>query len=110
MNDFARKVPYYYVDEAGRSGEFLDPDAVAYVALGSQLGLTVLRRDLPPEDRTGIFGSEPDVAAWKAFAARIADLSSETPAARRTISDARRAFAAFRAAALNYLNFQTHKT
>lgn len=88
----------------------LDADAVAYVALGSQLGLTVLRRNLPEDERTGIFEHEPDVGAWKDFAARISAVPGDTDQAQRTIDDARRAFDIFHTAAQEALDPLSEKT
>jgi heme oxygenase (biliverdin-IX-beta and delta-forming) len=81
----------------------LDPDAVAYVALGSQLGLTMMRRSLDETQQTGIFADPPDIPAWKAFAARTASLPTDTPAAARTVRDARRAFDIFHEEAARHI-------
>lgn len=110
MSGLDREASQHTTRDGDSHGEVLDPDAVAYVALGSQLGLTVMRRDLPPEARTGIFSAEPDIDGWKAFAARIGGLPSDTPAARRTISDARRAFSVFHAVAQDTLKPHSQMT
>ena len=96
--------------DVGDAGQPLDPDAVAYVVLGSQLGMTVLRRHLTPEECTGIFQNEPDIAAWKRLATRLSSLPADTDTARRTIADAHRAFEMFHAAAVEILTPHTEKT
>ncbi len=87
----------------------LSADAVAYVALGSQLGLTVLRKELGPGDRTGIFEREPDLSAWKALAARLSTMPGDTGAGRKTVDDACRAFAIFYSACVDTMNLQSEK-
>ena len=73
----------------------LCPDAVAYVTLGSQLGLAVLRRGVPEEDRAGLFALTPDTVAWRAFCERMRDTSPEGPAAEQVLDDAIGAFRVF---------------
>ncbi|MGR3489905.1 hypothetical protein [Pseudooceanicola nanhaiensis] len=73
----------------------LPPDAVAYVTLGSQLGLTVLRKRIAPDARTGLFSLEPDLAAWKAFLRRIEVTPPSPESAARICQDALRAFDIF---------------
>lgn len=74
----------------------LHADAVAYVTLGSQLGLTVLRQRLRPEERTGAFAPEPDLAAWKSFATRLTRCPPGPAQAEAIRADALRAFDIFR--------------
>lgn len=80
-------------------------DAVAYVALGSQLGMTVLRNSLDPLRRTGIFEHEPDIASWKLFADRTSRINAGSEATRQTVEDARTAFRIFYVAAQETMNF-----
>lgn len=70
-------------------------DSIAYTLLGSQLGLAVLRKSLAPDERTGVFAHEPDIAAWKRFVTRMTDHPPRQPLRARIISDAQRAFAVF---------------
>ncbi len=93
-------------DEAETDGAGDDPiaaDAVAYITLGSQLGLTVLRNGVPPEERRGLLAIEPDIAAWKAFAQRMGQTSPDAEARARILSDATRAFAIFQQEAERHL-------
>ena len=76
-------------------GLTLQPDAVAYLVLGSQLGATVLRRALPEDQQTGFFGLRAETTLWRQFCQRLADQPADTPHARRVISDARTAFGLF---------------
>lgn len=82
----------------------LHPDAVAYVTLGAQLGLTVLRQGIAPEDRTGLFALEPDVGAWKAFLRRIDAMPPSPESAARIRADALRAFDIFLSEAERHLS------
>ncbi|MFC4671507.1 hypothetical protein ACFO5X_23340 [Seohaeicola nanhaiensis] len=97
-------------DAPAETDEALDGDAVAYVALGSQLGLTVLRRSLEPHQQTGAFEHEPDLGAWKAFARRIAEIPSGSGTATRLVEDARRAFRIFQSEAARLINPPTERT
>ena len=73
----------------------MEPDAVAYLTLGSQLGLSVLRRDVPEAERHGILALEPELAAWKTFAQRLSEAAPDATRRARILADAARAFAIF---------------
>lgn len=70
-------------------------DAVAYLALGSQMGATVLRRGIPTADHVGFFGLDADVAGWRAFCARMDAVPVWSEAARLVRRDAIRGFEIF---------------
>ncbi|MCA0922323.1 hypothetical protein [Pseudooceanicola nanhaiensis] len=73
----------------------LCPDAVAYVTLGSQLGLAMLRRSVPDDDRAGLFALTPDTAAWRSFCERMRLAAPTGPVADSILDDAIGAFLIF---------------
>ncbi|WP_109464031.1 heme oxygenase-like domain-containing protein [Albibacillus kandeliae] len=92
------------------SEDHLHPDAVAYVMLGSQLGLAFIRKALPDAHRTGVLQSEPDIASWRGFLARIAANPPQGDLHDRILTDSTRVFDIFLAAAdqtLSAHEFQT---
>jgi len=78
----------------------LEADAAAYVMLGSQMGLTLLRQGLAPAQRTGALALAPDTAAWGAFVGRIGRCVPGTEAAERLVADSCRVFGIFHDEAL----------
>ncbi|WP_375688282.1 hypothetical protein [Pseudooceanicola sp. LIPI14-2-Ac024] len=73
----------------------IHPDAVAYVMLGSQLGLAFLRKSVPEALRTGILAREPEIAAWRSFLARIVATPPEGELRDRILADSTRVFDIF---------------
>lgn len=96
--------------EAPGDDPALHPDAVAYITLGSQLGLTVLRKGFAPEERTGLFALEPDIAAWKAFLRRIEAIPPSSESAARICQDALHAFDIFLSEAERQLSARRQAT
>lgn len=88
--------PRYEAEAVGNPADpALRPDAVAYVALGSQLGLATLGRALAAHQRTGIFALAPDLASWTAFSRRAQSMPPDGAEAEAIVDDARRAFGIF---------------
>lgn len=77
----------------------LHADAVAYVALGSQLGTEMMRRGLDEAQQTGYFGQTPDMTAWRNFCDRMRDTDPTSAEGLTIRGNACTAFAVFLAAA-----------
>ncbi|WP_417628087.1 hypothetical protein [Pararhodobacter aggregans] len=88
----------------------IEADAAAYVMLGSQMGLSLLRQGLAPAQRSGALALAPDTAAWTAFSQRIARCASATEATQRIVDDARRVFGIFQAEAATLLTPAAERT
>ncbi|WP_146178855.1 biliverdin-producing heme oxygenase [Allosediminivita pacifica] len=84
-----------HLEEQYAPDDIIHPDAVAYVILGSQLGLAYLRKSLHVSDRTGVFQAEPDLRSWKSFLARIAADPPEGDQRERILNDSARVFDIF---------------
>lgn len=73
----------------------LHGDAVAYLLLGSQLGVSVLRRALPEPPVRGFFALAGDRVAWRAFCLRLGARPATDSEAQRVLRDAIRGFSIF---------------
>lgn len=92
--------PDFPADNPPQQDAPLEADAAAYVMLGSQMGLTLLRQGLAPAQRTGALALAPDTAAWGAFVGRIGRCAPGTEAAERLVADSCRVFGIFHDEAL----------
>ena len=98
------------VEEQHAPGEAIHPDAVAYVMLGSQLGLAYLRKSLDASHRTGVFQAEPDLQSWKSFLARIAANPPVGDRRERILNDSARGFDIFLSVADQTLSSHDQET
>ena len=73
----------------------LHPDAVAYVLLGSQLGLASIRKSLPASQLDGVLEREPDIEAWRKFLSRLERCSPPDEQVERIVDDSGRVFDIF---------------
>lgn len=102
--------PDFPADNPPQQDPAIGADAAAYVMLGSQMGLTLLRQGLAPDQRTGALAMAPDTAAWTAFVGRIARCAPGTEAATSLISDSIRVFGIFHDEAVALLTPAAERT